>query len=506
MFTSYAQNFEDVMLWRVFKDVPNGFYIDIGAQEPVIDSVSFGFYEHGWRGVHVEPTPYYADKLRKMRPDEEVVQAAVGSGDTKITFYSIPDTGLSTADPVLAEKHRQRGFDCRSIDVELITLDALLDRFGDRTVHWLKIDVEGLEESVLSSWQASNARPRVVVIESTDPLTNVRTDHKWNSHLFSRGYRFCYFDGLNCFYVHEDAGISGEILSVPPNVFDDFVLSGTSTSGMLARVRSNLRASQAEAEGLQDTNSILEATVADLTNQVYTLTEARLADLEREIELRRQNDIERAEKDRLVYEIDALKVGIKEKEMFFAEEKGNLLITLDSQKQLYLEHVEWGKRHEASLRSDMERLHLELDQSRSEILNLKNSFSWKITAPYRAISSGIQKIWQAVLRSPSRLKIRIKQSVKRFLQIAIVQLRSRPKLFQSLKRLVLKFPILSRAAIKILVLAEKPVMQHGTQTPSSSDFDRLASAPKIEIANEDLQRLSTVGRRYIRQLNPYQGL
>ena len=45
---SYAQNFEDVMRWRALKDVKNGFYIDIGAQDPIVDSVSLFFFERGW--------------------------------------------------------------------------------------------------------------------------------------------------------------------------------------------------------------------------------------------------------------------------------------------------------------------------------------------------------------------------------------------------------------------------------------------------------------------------
>ena len=97
-FVSYAQNFEDVMLWRALKHVENGFYVDIGAQDPVVDSVSLAFYEHGWRGVHVEPTQQYADKLRVARPDEAVLQMAVGSGQGEVTFYEFADTGLSTAD------------------------------------------------------------------------------------------------------------------------------------------------------------------------------------------------------------------------------------------------------------------------------------------------------------------------------------------------------------------------------------------------------------------------
>ena len=70
MIVSHAQNFEDVILHRALKSIEKGFYIDIGAQDPVVDSVSLGFYELGWRGVHVEPDSRYAAKLREARGDE----------------------------------------------------------------------------------------------------------------------------------------------------------------------------------------------------------------------------------------------------------------------------------------------------------------------------------------------------------------------------------------------------------------------------------------------------
>lgn len=56
---SYAQNFEDVMLWRALGHIENGFYVDIGAQHPTIDSVSKAFYERGWSGINVEPVDAY---------------------------------------------------------------------------------------------------------------------------------------------------------------------------------------------------------------------------------------------------------------------------------------------------------------------------------------------------------------------------------------------------------------------------------------------------------------
>lgn len=145
-FISYAQNFEDVMLWRALKHVENGFYIDIGAQDPVIYSVSLAFYEHGWRGVHVEPTQQYSDKLRHARPDETIEQVAIGNQSDALTFYEFADTGLSTADKDIAKKHQESDFISNETVVPVISLDTLLERVAERDIHWLKIDVEGLEK------------------------------------------------------------------------------------------------------------------------------------------------------------------------------------------------------------------------------------------------------------------------------------------------------------------------------------------------------------------------
>ena len=61
MLVSYAQNFEDVILWRALKDVKDGLYIDVGEHDPEVDSVSLLFYQKGWRGIHVEPVYEFAD-------------------------------------------------------------------------------------------------------------------------------------------------------------------------------------------------------------------------------------------------------------------------------------------------------------------------------------------------------------------------------------------------------------------------------------------------------------
>ena len=45
LLVSYAQNGEDVRLWRVFAALSRGFYVDVGAGEPVTNSVTKLFYD-----------------------------------------------------------------------------------------------------------------------------------------------------------------------------------------------------------------------------------------------------------------------------------------------------------------------------------------------------------------------------------------------------------------------------------------------------------------------------
>jgi FkbM family methyltransferase len=224
-FASYAQNLEDVMLWRALKHVRNGFYVDVGAQHPVVDSVSKAFYERGWRGIHIEPVPHYADLLRKDRPDETVMQIALGAAEGVLELNVIPHTGLSTAVDAYAERHRvELGYQPRRITVPVLTLKSALQSLP-QDVHWLKIDVEGFEEQVLKGWDSSCFRPWVILVEATLP-NSPKTDYAgWDPILTNANYRFVYFDGLNRFYIAEEHEELREAFSCPPNIFDDAVLA-----------------------------------------------------------------------------------------------------------------------------------------------------------------------------------------------------------------------------------------------------------------------------------------
>ncbi len=226
MFVSYAQNFEDVILWRALKDVTNGTYVDVGANDPDVDSVTKAFYLSGWRGVNIEPVKKYFDVLVSRRKNDINVNVAASSVSGEITLYEIEDTGLSTNIAEIAERHiAELGVACveRTIKARTLTeivLDANIDE-----IHFLKVDVEGHEKDVLLGFDLDKIRPWIILVEATAPTTQLETYGEWEYLILSAGYTFAYYDGLNRFYVAEEHSDRLKLVATPPNVFDGFVRS-----------------------------------------------------------------------------------------------------------------------------------------------------------------------------------------------------------------------------------------------------------------------------------------
>jgi FkbM family methyltransferase len=239
---SYAQNFEDVMLWRALRDVEHGFYIDVGAYDPDEDSVTRAFYDRGWHGINVEPHPEYHRRLLAGRPRDLNLRVALGERTGEVTMHFVGDTGLSTADTTEATKRAREGYGVVDGVVTQETLAAICEQYVplEQTVHFLKVDVEGSERAVLlgADWVAW--RPWIVVVEATRPMSQVPSHQEWEGILTSAGYGFVYGDGLNRFYVATERDELRQAFAFPPNYFDDFV--------PVSEVVSSARANRAEAQ------------------------------------------------------------------------------------------------------------------------------------------------------------------------------------------------------------------------------------------------------------------
>lgn len=262
MFISHAQNFEDVMLWRALRNIPDGFYIDVGAADPKENSVTRAFYEHGWRGVNIEPEPGYAAALRESRPCDINLEVAAGAVPGTALLHCISGTGLSTFDRAIAEQHTSAGFPpALAVDVEVTTVTQICRAHAPPAIHFLKIDVEGSERDVLLGTDLRAFRPWIILVEATKPFSPEIVSGTFEHLVHEADYQSCWFDGLNTFYIaaEREEHLRGAF-QAPPNFFDGFVMG-------------NYLAQASRADAAEQRAQAAEARVKQLEMQLSEITQ-----------------------------------------------------------------------------------------------------------------------------------------------------------------------------------------------------------------------------------------
>jgi FkbM family methyltransferase len=269
---SYSQNGEDIVLARAFSDQAVGFYVDVGANHPVLDSVTKLFYDQGWHGINVEPLPALHSELRKQRPRDLNLNLGVAKRAGTMVFHEIPSAeGLSTFNQDLSNYYASEGRDVIAREVEVVPLQEIVDLHVDSPVDFLKVDVEGFEAEVLTSVDWSRFRPRVVVVEATNP-------EQWSTILLDAGYVMVQYDGINNFYVtDEEVESTGARLAVPATT----VLDGYDPYHYVQQLdiaAQNIMALQSEVRDLEERlaqrPSPLQALLSPLRRHVARFTDS----------------------------------------------------------------------------------------------------------------------------------------------------------------------------------------------------------------------------------------
>jgi hypothetical protein len=151
-------------------------------------------------------------------------------------------------------------------------ISDLFSRYAERDIHWLKIDVEGMERAVIESWAPAKARPWIVLIECTTPTTADPSFVNWEPLFLTLGYEFVYFDGLNRFYVSRERPELKNHFGAGPNIFDDFVLSGRANAPFCANLNAELALLRQKLTGRDEQIKLLIARSEELRRNALALS------------------------------------------------------------------------------------------------------------------------------------------------------------------------------------------------------------------------------------------
>lgn len=184
---------EQELIRSFFKNKPKGFYVDVGANEPVIESQTYHLEKEGWDGLLIEPLPYYIKLLKEQRRGKVVPYACSSPENHNKEHEIIVAGGHSTLnnDPIAIGTVKQ--------DTAMITcrtLDSVLEE--NKVIvgfEFISIDIEGHEMEMFKGFTLTKWKPQLVLLE--DHVIN----HEKHNHMVKNGYQLILRTGLNSWYV-----------------------------------------------------------------------------------------------------------------------------------------------------------------------------------------------------------------------------------------------------------------------------------------------------------------
>jgi FkbM family methyltransferase len=166
-----------------------GIFVDVGANDPVVNSQTYHLECLGWDGVLIEPLPQYADRLAAER-SAPLYRTACGNpaqhgSKLPITVAGVHSSMCNTA-PSLT-----------TIEVPVRTLASIVEEAGLTQIDFLSLDVEGFELEVLAGIPLHQWQPRLILME--DHVLDLAR----HRYLVTRGYKLVRRTGVNAWYVPE---------------------------------------------------------------------------------------------------------------------------------------------------------------------------------------------------------------------------------------------------------------------------------------------------------------
>ena len=196
----FSQGGEDLILAKLFNYKPTGFFIDVGANEPVKLNNTYLFYKLGWKGLNFEPIPELAEKFKSKRSNDIVINKAMSNFVGEAEFSAGKNEYEVNSSLLKVNLPKQK-----MIKVFVDKLENILDQLKVKEIDFISIDTEGTEVDVLEGLNLDKYRPRFILVEYN---TASKANDKLFPFLISKGYQPFYINTWNIIFTEnfsEDA-------------------------------------------------------------------------------------------------------------------------------------------------------------------------------------------------------------------------------------------------------------------------------------------------------------
>jgi FkbM family methyltransferase len=145
-----------------------GIMAEIGAGPTEFYSMSKHFRDFGWRCVCVDPNPKFVNQHKSI--NNEIYQLAISNYNGKSNFNIVSSGWNEEYDGIsysgLEIKYKTPNNNIHNIEVEVSTLNSLLENLSVKNIDFLSVDVEGSELEVMEGFDLLFYKPKVVLLEN----------------------------------------------------------------------------------------------------------------------------------------------------------------------------------------------------------------------------------------------------------------------------------------------------------------------------------------------------
>lgn len=209
----YSQHNQDRWLEEnVFHGLKRGVFVDVGAHDgKTLNNTLFFEETHQWTGVNIEPIPFVFEQLEKNRPLGKNINVAIAEkeGDFPFLLNDGYTEMLSGLQEYFDERHKSRisrenahfKGNTTITNIPCRRLDNLLREHSISRIHYLSVDVEGAEFSVIKSIDFEKTQIDVIGFENNYNDVSVPII----LYLMEKGYKRLNYVGLDIMMIHKDS-------------------------------------------------------------------------------------------------------------------------------------------------------------------------------------------------------------------------------------------------------------------------------------------------------------
>jgi FkbM family methyltransferase len=187
------------------------FVVQVGANDGKLnDPISSRVRARGWRGLFIEPVPEFFEMLKENYqdvPDLAFLNVACGRTHAVLPFWQVTNIselpypwmrGLSTLNRqvIRSQFSSEAEFSrfVKQVDVNVVTLDSVLEKMNIDNVQVVVIDTEGHDQEVLMGFNAERYSPDLIFVEHHHLSVAQRTEMHTKLHRAGYLYAIGVFD------------------------------------------------------------------------------------------------------------------------------------------------------------------------------------------------------------------------------------------------------------------------------------------------------------------------